>query len=182
MRMKMLMRLSMAFMLVGMNVTVSAATETAQVLASLQGYEWQLDREKLAGLPANSWRKMLDIAQDTDQLGYIRARAAASLTAFPNDDVWRFFVQSTQDSNAVVSRRRGVDGLCAAFHERRASALEAVLVPLLSETDTHLRVQTAACLQRLNTETSREVLATYRAGITQDWEARAMSIDRRQAN
>lgn len=54
MRMKMLMRLSMAFMLVGMNVTVSAATETAQVLASLQGYEWQLDREKLAGLPANS--------------------------------------------------------------------------------------------------------------------------------
>lgn len=46
MRMKMLMRLSMAFVLAGMNATVSAATETEQVLASLQGYEWQLDRGK----------------------------------------------------------------------------------------------------------------------------------------
>ena len=181
MRMKMLMRLSMAFVLAGMNATVSAATETEQVLASLQGYEWQLDRVRLAGLPADSWRTMLDIAQDTDQLDYIRARAAASLTAFPNDDVWRFFIQSTQDSTAVVSRRRGVDGLCAAFHESRKSALEAVLVPLLGEADTHLRVQTAACLQRLDTETSREVLAVYRAAITQDWEARAVSIDRRHA-
>jgi len=56
-----------------------------------------------------------------------------------------------------------------------------VLVPLLGEADTHLRVQTAACLQRLDTETSREVLAVYRAAITQDWEARAVSIDRRHA-
>ena len=177
----MLSRLYLAFLLMGMSATVSAATETEQVLASLQGYEWQLDRERLAGLPVDSWRTLLDIAQDADQLDYVRARAAASLTAFPNEDVWQFFIQSTQASTAVVSRRRGVDGLCAAFHESRAAALEAALVPLLREADPHLRVQTAACLQRLDTETSREVLAVYRAAIAQDWEARAVSIDRRHA-
>ena len=178
----MLSRLYLALVLFSLGFSGVAASEADEVLASLQGYEWQLDEEKLASLPAGSWEIMLNSAQDEGQSGFIRARAAASLTAFPNDVVWQFFIQGTQNPDSVVARRRSVDGLCAAFGTTRVPALEAVLVPLLEDTDTHLRVQTATCLQLIDTDTARAALATYRDGISQDWEARAVGIDSRQTH
>lgn len=181
-------------LLVGLSATVQAATvaqtgtdaqpgaQQAQVLASLQGYEWQVDRERLADLPEGSWILMRDLAEDETQPDYVRARAAASLTAFPNDEVWQFFLARTQAADSVVARRRSVDGLCATFETSRQGALTEALVPMLQDPDTHLRIQAATCLQLLDNDTGRAALSRYREGITQAWEARAVRIDRRQVD
>ncbi|MFT6517422.1 MAG: hypothetical protein ACJATP_001085, partial [Candidatus Azotimanducaceae bacterium] len=78
-------------------LTATAAEHSSEhdkVVATLQGYEWRLDLAVLRALPAGAWRDLLAVVDDSTQAGFVRERAAASLVAFPNDEVLAFYVQS----------------------------------------------------------------------------------------
>lgn len=153
---------------------VRAADAQPRLLATLQGYEWQLDRAALLSLPADAWQGFMALAEDSGQSGIVRARAAASLVVYPNDSVWDFFVQAIGAADGpAVNRRRSVESLCAAFGAERATLLVPVLLPLLDEADAHLRIQAANCLQQLDLDSPPEALLAYRRNIVADWERRA---------
>lgn len=157
---------------------VASADAPQRLLATLQGYEWQLDRAALASLPADAWQGYMAIAADAGQAGFVRARAAASLVAYPNDSVWQFYLAAIAGDLPAgdgpgLNRRRSVESICAAFAAERPAALATVLLPLLEQTDVHLRIQAANCLQQLDVDSAHAALAAYRGNIAEDWERRA---------
>ncbi|MEX0942055.1 MAG: hypothetical protein WD002_05860 [Pseudomonadales bacterium] len=143
------------------------------VIALLQGYEWEIDRPAFEALGAEADTLLLTLAGDENESKLIRARAAAVLSIYPTDEVWGFYLSRLNDSAAPVQRRRAVDALCHAFAGARAGDLIAVLAPVLTADDVHLRTRAATCLQSLPEDQAAASLQAYRQGITDAWELRA---------
>ncbi|MFT4854275.1 MAG: hypothetical protein ACI9YG_002322, partial [Candidatus Azotimanducaceae bacterium] len=58
--------------------TVFAAlpsSDNDRIMATLQGYEWQLDFVALNALPPSAWRDLLAVVDDNAQPTFIRERA-----------------------------------------------------------------------------------------------------------
>lgn len=141
----------------------------SDVLALLQGYEWDVPSEPLP--IANAEQALIDISSDQGQPNFIRARASAVLTLYPSDRVWDIFVGQVASPSNNVSLRRTVDGLCATFvSTTKATDVEKLLMPMLSAEDPLLRVRVAKCLQQIDSEAAITALSTYRAGIGEGWE------------
>ena len=151
------------------------SSEHDKVMATLQGYEWQLDLAVLRALPAGAWRDLLAVVDDNTQAGFVRERAAASLAAFPNDEVLAFYVQSLGATQQGLHRGRQVESLCMGFASQRPLVVEQALLPLLEETEGQLRLPAARCLQAMDLPSSQPALARYRGQVANTWEARALS-------
>jgi hypothetical protein len=147
-------------------VAAEHSSEHDKVMATLQGYEWQLDLAVLRALPAGAWRDLLAVVDDNTQAGFVRERAAASLAAFPNDE---------------VLAGRQVESLCMGFASQRPLVVEQALLPLLEETEGQLRLPAARCLQAMDLPSSQPALARYRGQVANTWEARALSHASAQA-
>jgi hypothetical protein len=150
------------------------SSEHDKVMATLQGYEWQLDLAVLAALPAGAWRDLLAVVDDNTQAGFVRERAAASLVAFPNDEVLAFYVQSLGATQQELHRGRQVESLCLGFASQHPLVVEQALLPLLDETEGQLRLPAARCLQAMDLPSSQAALARYRGQVANTWEARAL--------
>ncbi len=126
------------------------AEQDKDVLAMLQGYEWEIPRGALAARQnLNHLRaSLLDIARDEAQVNFIRARAATMLSEIPNDEVFAFFRQEISAGSDPIRRRQQVDNLCRAFAHSEAAAIEELLIPLLDGGDTHLSGRAARCLNQ----------------------------------
>jgi len=153
-----------------------------EVLNLLQGYEWKLQEQAFHQLGEAAASSLIEIAEDDNQVNFIRARAAAALTLFPGDAAWDYYESEiTVGINRVaidrVRRRQLVQNFCTSFALTRPQQVEAMVMPLLREPDAHLRAKSARCLSKINGAQSREALATYRASITEPWEARAAGFN-----
>lgn len=143
------------------------------VLDLLQGYEWRLQQDKLQDLGPEAYKSLLNVAQDTNQVNFIRARAAFALTIFPNDEVWDFFEHEITQGQNRIRRSQLVQNFCTSFLQTRPDKIALTLLPLLKESDAHLRSHSASCLQNLDGEQVRDALASYRRTISEPWELRA---------
>jgi hypothetical protein len=158
-------------------VTAAAAehnSEYDKVVATLQGYEWQLDLAVLRALPARAWRDLLVVIDDNTHAGFVRERAAASLVAFPNDEVLAFYVQSLGAAQQGLHRGRQVESLCMGFASQRPLVVEQALLPLLDDAEGQLRLPAARCLQSMDLPSSQAALTRYRGQVANTWEARAL--------
>ncbi len=152
------------------------------VLSLLQGYEWALQEQAFHQLGEAAVSSLIEIAEDENQVNFIRARAATALTLFPGDEAWNYYeseITAANDRAAIdrVRRRQLVHNFCTSFALSRPQQVEAMVMPLLREPDAHLRAKSARCLSKINGAQSREALATYRASITEPWEARAAGFN-----
>ncbi|MFT4632680.1 MAG: hypothetical protein ACI96P_001411 [Candidatus Azotimanducaceae bacterium] len=158
--------------------TVFAAlpsSDNDRIMATLQGYEWQLDFVALNALPPSAWRDLLAVVDDNAQPTFIRERAAASLVAFPNDEVLAFYVQSLSETNQGLHRGRQVESLCLGFARQRPLAVEQAILPLLKTTEGQWRLPAARCLQSMGLSGSQAALTRYREQVADTWEGRALS-------
>ncbi len=163
---------------IAVNLPASESEVTAehQVLNLLRGYEWQLDIEKLKGLPPGSEKILMTIFGAEKYPQYIRSRALGALAYFPTKGVWEF-LQSELAGAAPIARRRIVDTLCQAFTAVRPIELESVIGEYLFQQDAHLRVTVARCLQGIGSDSSREKIHHYRSGMADSikpWELDAI--------
>ena len=157
----------------------SAGADYDAALNLLQGYEWQLPEDKLDELGPDIYESFLRIARDENQLNFIRARAVTTLGQFQNDEVWSFFKSGLvadgglvrQQSN--VQRRQLVEGICSSFVASKTDEVREILIPLLSESDAHVRTKSANCLQRIDSPEVENALTKYRSTILEPWEMRA---------
>lgn len=153
------------------------AADQAAVLPLLNGYGWRPDKAAFDQLGPDTYRVLIDIADNKSTTNLIRSRAMAALTLYSNDKVWTWFVSSvnaaSDDLGGKVFRRRAVDALCKTFAAQRGSAVEAVVAPLLWASDVHLRVSAARCLRGIGGSKAEAALSMYRQHIDQPWEARA---------
>jgi len=147
------------------------------VLNLLQGYEWKLPEQAFHQLGEAAVSSLIEIAEDENQVNFIRARAAAALTLFPGDAAWDYYESEITVGINRVRRRQLVQNFCTSFALTRPQQVEAMVMPLLREPDAHLRVKSARCLSKIDGDQSREALATYRASITEPWEARAAGFN-----
>ena len=147
-------------------------------MSLLKGYEWSMPGERLGALGPDVWRELIDIARDTKVPAFIRARAATSLTLYPNDHVWAFYMAQIDSGAAPTVRRRMVDDLCAAFSELHPSRVEQVLEPLLAAQDAPLRTRAAACLATIGSDTAMQALERWRETIAEPWEKQMIFGDR----
>ncbi len=147
------------------------------VLNLLQGYEWKLPEQAFHQLGEAAVSSLIEIAEDENQVNFIRARAAAALTLFPSDAAWDYYESEITVGINRVRRRQLVQNFCTSFALTRPQQVEAMVMPLLREPDAHLRVKSARCLSKIDGDQSREALATYRASITEPWEARAAGFN-----
>ena len=147
------------------------------VLDLLKGYEWRLQEDKLQGIGPDAYKSLLNIADDADQLNFIRARAALALTMFPNDEVWDFYEREITLGQNRIRRRQLVQNFCTSFLQLRPYKVELALMPLLKESDARLRSNSARCLQKLDSEQVRNALASYRRTISESWELRAAGFN-----
>ncbi len=177
------MGIAVRYSLVTMLITV-LTTSSHLVLASdeavldlLQGYEWRLQEDKLQGIGPDAYKSLLNIADDADQVNFIRARAAFALTLFPNDEVWDFYEREITMGQNRIRRRQLVQNFCASFLQTRPNKVESALMPLLKASDAHLRSSTARCLQKLDSVQARRALASYRRTISEAWELHAAGFD-----
>ena len=160
-----------------MTPITSAAAHSGEhdkVVATLQGYEWQLDLAVLRSLPAEAWRDLLAVVGDKTRAGFVRERAAASLVAFPNDEVLAFYVQSLGAAQQGLHRGRQVESLCMGFASQRPLVVERALLPLLDEAEGQLRLPAARCLQAMDLPSSQAALTRYRGQVANTWEASAL--------
>lgn len=164
------MRVLMLFLL--FTAVPSFAADRAAVAGLLTGYEWHLDAHAFGKLPPDTWQTLIAIANDPAETNFIRQRAMAALTLYPNNAVWTWFDARVASAKGAV-RRRSVDALCAAFATRRGPAVEAAVSPLLQSTDAQLRVSAAKCLRQVGGSKAEAALSQYRAHIRHAWEARA---------
>jgi hypothetical protein len=179
-------RLGLFFLICGVQLHSTAlfAAENVRedVLALLQGYEWQFDATRFAALPSDAYLTVLNIIEDESIARFIRGRAMVALTLYPNADVWDFYQSNIQASNNTVSRRRFVEASCAGFLASNPQGLADLLVPLLESSDPHLRAHSANCLRRVNDDHNElnlaVVLANYESTIAEDWERRIAGFDR----
>lgn len=152
------------------------------VLSLLQGYEWKLQEQAFHQLGEAAVGSLIEIAEDENQVNFIRARAATALTLFPGDAAWDYYeseITVAIDRVAIdrVRRRQLVQNFCTSFALTRPQRVEVMVMPLLKEPDAHLRAKSARCLSKLNSVQSREALATYRESIKEPWEARAAGFN-----
>ena len=157
------------------------------VLNLLQGYEWKLQEQAFHQLGEAAVSSLIEIAEDENQVNFIRARAATALTLFPGDAAWDYYESEitvaidrvANDRVAIdrVRRRQLVQNFCTSFTPSRPQQVEVMVMPLLSEPDAHLRAKSARCLSKINGVRSREALATYRESIIEPWEARAAGFN-----
>jgi len=150
------------------------------VLDLLQGYEWHLQEDRLQSIGPDAYKSLLNIADDAEQVNFIRARAALALTMFPNDEVWDFYEREITTGQNRIRRRQLVQNFCTSFLQTRPDKVESALMPLLKASDAHLRSNTARCLQKLDSEQVRKALASYRSTITEAWELRAAGFDMKE--
>jgi hypothetical protein len=150
-------------------------SDNDKVMATLQGYEWQLNFAVLNALPAAAWQDLLVVVEDNTQPVFIRERAAASLVVFPNDEVLAFYVQSLGEKNQGLHRGRQVESLCMGFASQRPLAVEQAILPLLETSEGRFRLPAALCLQAMNLSSSQAALTRYRDQVANTWEARALS-------
>lgn len=147
------------------------------VLNLLQGYEWKLQEQAFHQLGEAAVGSLIEIAEDENQVNFIRARAAAALTLFPGDAAWDYYESEITVGIDRVRRRQLLQNFCTSFALTRPQQVEAMVMPLLREPDAHLRAKSARCLSKIDGAQSREALATYRASITEPWEARAAGFN-----
>jgi len=152
---------------------VPAFPADGDVIDLLQGYEWQLPEEKLRLIGPDVYKPLLAIADDEQQVNFIRARAALALTIFPNDEVLEYFEREITLGKDSLRRRQLVQDFCTAFLQRNPAKVESMLIPLLKEPDARLRSNAARCLQEVDSDESKKALTSYGATISETWEARA---------
>ncbi|MBL4679399.1 MAG: hypothetical protein JKY88_01600 [Pseudomonadales bacterium] len=172
------MRLLLLFLVGYSWVDVTAAPSSQEVTALLGGYEWELSIEMFEALPEDTYLTLMKIASDPMVLSFYRGRAVAALSLYQNDEVWLFFKKSigealSQNEREVESRRT-LEAMCKTFASSRGDELKKLLRPWLLKDDSHFRVQTATCLQDLQSiyadEATKIALQNYKETIIQKWE------------
>ena len=161
--------------------------EEAGILKLLRGYEWNLDEAAFELLPTNTWKHLLRIASDNRFRKVTRSRAEVALTLYPNEEVWLHMKSQlnsdiSEPAGKLATRRRMVEQLCRTFALRRPRLVELELIPLLEESDPHLRVVAARCLQKFSAESSMKALSRYRTRLldnntSNQWELDAMGAE-----
>lgn len=148
-----------------------------QVLPLLSGYEWRLDSERFAALPAATYQALLEVVASDRYAPFLRERAAVALSLYPNLEVRRFFVDRVHTEPDPVVRRGLVQAFCAGFVRSDPASVEEAMAPLLEERDAHLRVRAAKCLRSLGSASAQQRVEAYRARIRDAWEARATAAE-----
>jgi len=176
------MRVSLSFFVVFLfvffgacySVNVAAAPSNHEVTALLQGYEWELSRKDFEALPEDTYRTLIEIAGDVGALSFHRGRAVAALSLYQNEEVWLFFKQSIKNAYTGSESRRSLEAMCQTFSSSRGDELKKLLRPWLLREDSHFRVQTALCLQKLQLsqadDITKSALQDYEKAITLGWE------------
>lgn len=154
--------------LVALLLVFSTPAVASHVMALLQGYEWEVPSDPVP--IANAEQALIDISSDPVQPNFIRARASAVLTLYLSEKVWNFFVGEVASSSNKVSLRRTVDGLCATFVVSKATDVQKLIMPLLSNENPQLRIRTEKCLQQIDSIEAKTALSTYQTDIGEDWE------------
>jgi hypothetical protein len=162
-----------------MNAVSSDATvaRESEVLILLRGYEWQLDIGALKALPADTDEILLGIARGDAHPSYIKSRALEALAHFPNDNVWAF-LESELAVAEPIERRRIVDTICQTFSADRPDQVEDVIGEYLNQTDAHLRVVVARCLQDIGSASAMEKIQGYQKATVKTaerWERDALN-------
>jgi hypothetical protein len=144
------------------------------VMAHLQGYEWQIPSSPLPVRDAD--RILIEVASDESRPNFIRARAAAALTLYPTERVFDYYENQVRTAASVV-RRRSVDAMCVTFLPGKSARVESLVSPLLTSSDPHLRARSAHCLRNIESDSARQALSVYRNSVA-EWEATAAGFDR----
>lgn len=165
---------TISFLCLGWAAFALAGPSRDEVMALLRGYEWDISADRFAALDGEPWSLLMEIARDDALPDYIRGRARAALTLYPNQQVWQFYRQQL-GTETGGGRRRVVDAICEAFVEVRGAGVENVMKPLLRADDAHLRSRAAICLERIDSETAQRAVQQYRQGIAEPWERQMIS-------
>ena len=140
----------------------------------LSGYEWQLVRENWLNMRPSPADDLIDLVRDSNDPPYIKARAIAVLSLFPENKVWDFFV-GLLSNERVVTQRRIVDALCSTFIQEKPIELESHMEIFLGAADAHLRVRAGRCLINIGSVSANLAVAQYRNRLQKDsWEFKAL--------
>ncbi len=164
------------------------------VLRLLKGYEWKLNEREFLKTGSGVSARLLEIAQDPNQPNFIQARAAAALTLFPTPEVASYYVAeldgkkdrgaradaSARSPAERVRRSQIAQNYCSTFVASEPQRVESTLLPLLVESNAHLRVQSARCLAQIDSDDSRKALVRYRDSIDDLWERQAAGFGEKE--
>lgn len=164
---------TISFLCLGWTAFALAAPARDEVMALLRGYEWDVSADRFEVLDGEPWPVLMEIARDETLPDYIRGRARAALTLYPNQEVWQFYRQQL-GTETGGDRRRVADAICEAFVDVRQEGVESVMKPLLGAEDAHLRSRAAICLNRIDSKTAQRAVQQYRQGIAEPWERRVI--------
>ena len=120
---------------------------------------------------------LIEIADDPDEINFIRSRATALLAYVPSNQVWQFFTHRISTDQDKIERRRNVDSFCLAFSGTRSGELIEKIGYLLDDDDAHLRIGVARCLKEIDSEQSARLLDAYGRKSLATWERRAVALD-----
>ena len=149
----------------------------AEVADLLRGYEWQLDAEKMASMPADSYQTLIAISTDSARPPYIRSRADTALSHYANDVVWQHFNASLVQADAVAQRRL-LEIICHTFQNARPQAVEVLASGYLESENAHMRIIAANCLKTIGSASALEKVMHHRADSAdtiQPWEREALN-------
>ena len=174
----------LVFLMLSTDSRAAVEAKHAELLALLQGYEWQLPRDKFEVLPAETYLALIDIAADEELMSFIRGRALLALSLYENETVWGFLTSLVADESNGNQRRRVIEVICDTFIEAKSKALSELLLPLLVSTDVHIKTKAAACLhqtnERLPSLAVMGELNRYDLEIKSEWERRAAGFEPHQ--
>ena len=145
--MKYLFVISILFL--NLNGIVVADPDKSEVMELLEGRHWKLDAEAFQSLGDETDRVLIEIAEDTASINYLRFRALEALSLFPSEKTAVFLEQTSENSSTSLARR-GFEALKNGFSKTEPERVKKLAERLLQHHNAQVRISAARAVRSLD--------------------------------
>ena len=132
-----------------LNGIAVATPEKSEVMELLEGRHWKLDAEALQSLGDDTDSVLIEIAEDTAYINYLRFRALEALSLFPSEKTAVFLEQIAEKSSPSLARR-GFEALKNGFSKTEPERVKKLAERLLHHRNVQVRISAARALRSLD--------------------------------
>ena len=128
---------------------ICAAPEKAQVIELLEGRHWILDSESFQILGEGTDSVLIEIADDSSLINYLRFRALEALSLFPTENAVAFLENTAEISYAPLARR-GFEALKNGFYKTQPKRVKKLAGRLLKHHNAQIRISAARFIRSVD--------------------------------
>lgn len=146
------------------------APSKATVMATLEGYEWQINYQQIENLGPDADVTLIEIIEDPTILNFYQIRALEVLRLFPKERVARFLEEYTNRSNTSdVHLKRAIDSYSRAFSAVEPMRVQEFTAPFLQHRNIHVQITAARSLTRVPLLEAEGLVSRYIEDQPQEW-------------